>query len=78
MLASKRKPTIKCSIDTIAFKGPQIRQNIPLEIRKLESFSLFKLNIKQVQRLSCHWKICCSFIANLRYINRFFILLYFL
>ena len=66
-LASKHKSTKKCGINTIAFKGSQISQNIPL--RNSESFSLFKWNIKQIQSLPCHCKICCSFIANLKYID---------
>ena len=33
IIASKHKSTIKYGTDTIAFKGPQIWQNIPLEIR---------------------------------------------
>ena len=65
ILASEHKSTIKYGINTIAFKGPQIFQNIPLEIRNSESLSLFKLNIKQIQSLPCHCNICCSFIANL-------------
>ena len=41
ILASKHKSTTKHGINTIAFKGPQIWQNIPLEIRISESLSLF-------------------------------------
>ena len=69
MLASKHKSTIKYGINTMALKGPQIWQNIPLEIRNLESRSLFKSNIKQMQSLCCRCKICRSFIANLGYID---------
>ena len=58
ILASKRKSTIKYGIDKIAFKGPQISDNIPLKIRNSESLSLFKLNIKQIQGLTCRCKIC--------------------
>ena len=58
ILASKHKSTIKYGIDTIAFKGPQISQNIPLKIRHSESLSLVKLNIKQIQGLTCRCKIC--------------------
>ena len=58
ILASKHKSTIKYVIDTIAFKGPQISQNIPLKIRHSESLSLVKLNIKQIQGLTCRCKIC--------------------
>ena len=45
---SKHKSTIKYGINTIAFKGPRIWQNIPLEIRNSEWRSLFKSNIKQI------------------------------
>ena len=65
ILASKHKSTIKYGINIIAFRGPQIWQNIPLEIRNSESLSIFKSNIKQIQSLSCCCKICRSFIANL-------------
>ena len=46
ILESKHKSTIKYGINTIAFKGPQIWENISLEIRNSESFSLFNSNIK--------------------------------
>ena len=76
ILASKHKSTIKHGINTIAFKGPQIWQNIPLEIRNSESLSLFKSNIKQLQSLPCRCKICRSFITNLGYIDWIFFLYY--
>ena len=76
ILASKHKSTIKYGINTIAFKGPQIWQNIPLEIRNSESLSLFKSNIKQLQSLPCRCKICRSFITNLGYIDWIFFLYY--
>ena len=69
ILASKHKSTIKYGINTIAFKGPQIWQNIPLEIRNSESLSLFRSNIKQIQSLPYRCKICRSLIANLGYID---------
>ena len=69
ILASKRRSTIKYCINTIAFKGPQIWQNIPLETGILESLSHFKSNMKQLQTLPRHCKICLSFIVNLGYID---------
>ena len=48
ILASKHKSAIKYGINKIAFKGPQIWQNLPLEIRNSKSLSLFKPNIKQI------------------------------
>ena len=69
ILSSKHKSTIKYGINTIVFRVPQIWQKIPLEIRNLESLSLFKSNIKQIESLPCCCKICRSFIANLGYID---------
>ena len=69
ILASKHKSTIKYGINTIAFRGSQIWQNIPSEIRNSESLSLFKSNIKQIQSLPYRCKICRLFIANLAYID---------
>ena len=74
IIASKHKSTIKYGINTIAFKASQIWRNIPLEIRNSESLSLFKSNIKQIHSLPCRCKTCRSFIANIEYIDRFFIL----
>ena len=45
-LASKHKFAVRYGLDTIVFKGPQIWQDIPLEIRNSESLYLFKSNIK--------------------------------
>ena len=72
ILAFNHKSTTKSGINTIAFRGPQIWQNIPLEIRNLESLSLSKFNMKQIQSIPCVRKICRSFKANLRYIDWFF------
>ena len=68
-VASTHKSAIQRGINTIAFKGPQVWQNIPLEIGNSESHSFFKSNVKQIQSLPCRCKICRSFIANLRYID---------
>ena len=67
--ASKHKSTIKYSINAIVVKDPRIWENIPLEIRNSESFSLFKSNLKQIQSLPCRCQICRLFIANLGYID---------
>ena len=69
--ASKHKFAIKYGINRIAVKGLRIWQNIPLEIRNSKSLTLFKSNIKQIQKLPCRRKICHSFIANLGYIAAF-------
>ena len=48
-LASKHKSTTKYGIYTNAFKVSPIWQNIPLEISKSKSLSLFKSNIKEIE-----------------------------
>ena len=40
MLASKHRSATKYGINTIAYKGPQIWQNIPLETRITSSFQI--------------------------------------
>ena len=47
MPVSKHKSTIKYGINTIAFKGLQIWQNIPLEIGNSVSLGLCKSNNKK-------------------------------
>ena len=68
-LASKHKSTVRYGLDTIAFKVPQIWQDIPFQIRNSESRHLFKSNVKQMQSISCQCKICKIFIANLGYLD---------
>ena len=50
MPVSKHKSTIKYGINTIAFKGLQIWQNIPLEIGNSVSLGLCKSNNKKKYR----------------------------
>ena len=61
ILASRQKPTIKYDINAIAFKGPLIWKNIPLEITNSEALSLFKSDIKQIQSLPYH----CKFVQDI-------------
>ena len=67
-LASKRKYTTAYGIDTIFFRGPQIWQDLPQEIRNYDSLNLFKSNIKRYGTLTCHCKLCKSFIPCVGYI----------
>ena len=60
ILASKHKSTRKYGINTIALKGPQIWQNIPLE---------YKADVELTLSIK---KNCRSFIVNLGYIDLFF------
>ena len=72
ILASKNKSTIKYGINRNSFKGPPIWQKIPLGIRNLESLSLLKSNVKQIQIFLSRCKIGRLFTANLGYIDWLF------
>ena len=54
-LVSKRKFTTTYGIDTISFRGPQDTKNS-------DSLNFSKSNIKRYGTLTCHCKLCKSFI----------------
>ena len=53
-LVSKRKYTTSYGINTISFRGPQIWQDLPQEIKNSDSLNLFKSIIKRYGSLTCH------------------------
>ena len=57
-LVSKRKFTTTYGIDTISFRGPQIWQDPPQEIKNSDSSNLFKSNMKRYRTLTRHCKLC--------------------
>ena len=50
-LVSKRKFNTTYDMDTISFRGPQIWQDLPQEIKSFDSLNLFKSNIKRYRTL---------------------------
>ena len=70
-LASKQKLTTTYRIDTIAFRGPQIWHSLPPDIKNSESLNSFKSNIKRYGNLTCHCKICRTFVPCVGYIDFF-------
>ena len=46
-LDSKRKFTTTYGIDTISFRGPQIWQDLPQDIKNSDSLNLFKSSVKR-------------------------------
>ena len=70
-LVSKQKFTTTYGIDTISFRGPQIWQDLPQEIRNSDSLNLFKSNIKRYG----HCKNCVKilFLAWVKLINHMII-----
>ena len=68
-LASKPKMTTIYGIDTIAFRAPQIWHSLPQDIKNSESLNSFKSNIKRYGNLTCHCKICRTFVPCVGYID---------
>ena len=68
-LVSKRKFTTTYGIDTISFRGPQIWQDLPQDIKNFDSLNLLKSNIKRYGTLTCHCKLCKSFIPCVGHID---------
>ena len=68
-LVSKGKFTTTYGIDTISFKGPQIWQDLPQDIKNSDSLNLFKFNIKRYGTSTCHCKLCKNFIPYVGYID---------
>ena len=58
---SKGKFTTTYDIDTISFRGPQIWQDFPQDIKNSDSLNLFKSNIKRYGNLTCHCKLLLLF-----------------
>ena len=57
-LVSKRKFTTTYGIDTISFRGPQIWQDPPQEIKNPNSSNFFKSNMKRYRTLTRHCELC--------------------
>ena len=66
---SKGKFTTTYGIDTISFRRPQIWQDLPQDIKNFDSLNLFKSNIKRYGTLSCHCKMCKTFVPRVGYID---------
>ena len=57
-LITNCKSTVKYDIDSIVYKGPQIWQTLPTDLRNSESLSIFKCSIKKLRYINCQYKIC--------------------
>ena len=68
-LVSKRKFTTTYGIDIISFRGPQIWQDLPQDIKDSDALNLFKSNIKRYGTLTSPYKSCKSFIPCVGYID---------
>ena len=64
LLKNNCKLTVKYGIVSIVYKGQQIWQPLPTDLRNSESLSTFKCNIKKLRDISCQCKICKTYIRN--------------
>ena len=68
-LVSKQKFTTTYGIDTISLRRPQTWQDLPQDVKNSDSLNLFKSNIKGCGTLTCHCKLCKSFIPCVGFID---------
>ena len=68
-LITNCKLTLKYGIDSIVYKGPQIWQTLPTDLRKSESLSIFKCNIKKLRNINSQCKICKTYIRNVGFVD---------
>lgn len=52
-LTTSCKSTVKYDIDLIEYKGPQILQILPTDLRNSKSLSIFKGNVRKLQDINC-------------------------
>ena len=61
-LVSKWKFTTTYGIDTVFFRGPQIWQDFPEDIKNSDSLNLFKSNVERCGTLVCNCKSYKTFV----------------
>ncbi len=64
---SKVPNTVLYGTETVTYRCGQIWNNIPVEIRMVNSVEMFKKQIKQIS-IPCLCKLCTPYIQNLGYI----------
>ena len=60
--------TVYCGLETLAYKGPQLWQQLPARIKKSSSLVSFKHNIKQWKDPKCSCRLCKTYIGGLGFI----------
>ena len=60
--------TVYCGLETLAYKGPQLWQQLPAKIKKSSSLVSFKHNIKQWKDPKCSCRVCKTYIGGLGFI----------
>ena len=61
--------TVTYGSETLCYRGPEIWELVPSEIKQSASLDQFKKMIKQWKPIGCKCRICKIYIANLGFIN---------
>ena len=61
--------TVTYGSETISYRGPEIWELVPNDIKQSLSLDLFKKQIKQWKPIGCQCRICKIYIANVGFIN---------
>ena len=67
-LDSRLPKTVYCGLETLAYKGSQLWQQLPAKIKKSNSLLSFKQNIKQWKDPKCSCRVCKTYIGGLGFI----------
>ena len=67
-LDSRLPKTVYCGLETLAYKGSQLWQQLPAKIKKSNSLLSFKQNIKQWKDPKCSCGVCKTYIGGLGFI----------
>ena len=67
-LDSQLPKTVYCELETIAYKGPQLWQQLPAKIKKSSALLRFKQNIKLCKDPQCSCRVCKTYIGGLEFI----------
>ena len=63
-LARSTKKSTKMGLETISYRGPQLWNLVPQEIKESASFLIFKDKIKKWNCTNCPCRLCRTFLVN--------------
>ena len=60
--------TVYCELETLAYKGPQLWQQLPANIKNSSFLVSFKHNTKQWNDSKCSCQVCKTYLGGLGFI----------
>lgn len=64
-LANPKQNNVKVALEAIFYRGPQLWNLVPSEIRKPLTYSIFRKKIKKWNCEECPCRLCCSCVASI-------------